>query len=323
MTTSPPLDYHGREKLSTAEFGEKKKDEEAAQPAAHKTICGLRRRTFLIILVVAAVVVIGAVVGGVVGGLKSKHSSSDGDSTTPPPPAVTPSGPIQPSQRALAVAASANISSQDIAVFYTALQTQSFLYRRLSDSGRSGGDEHTVTNLTITPDWGTSLAAAALNGSEPVSMQLFYLATANGTTAIAQALLQCPPGQGPCTTMGNSLVSNGTDAVVYNSTRLAALRFDQDTARVFFQTPEAAIYTLNGGSGPGSWTKTMIRQAAHIGSGLLAYAAVKDAITLFFVGSDTLPRLLAYSDVLGPGKGKQSFFFFGVLLRGMDFSLTF
>lgn len=305
-----PLDYHGREKLQDDNENSKKDEPVDDYNKAGPTICGLRRRTFLIIAAVAVVVVIGAVVGGVVGGLKAKNnnssssSSSSSPSASPSPAQAT--GPIKPNQRAIAVSASANTSSQDVQIFYTALKQQDILYRRLIDD--KAQPEQTVSGLTIQPDWGTSLAAAALNGSDPVSTQIFYLSTSttDNTTSVAQALLECDPGKPTCVTKSNYLISNATaQGGTYSQSRLAALRFDVETARVFHQNEKGDVYALNGGHGENAWTTNLIRPSAHLGSGLVSFAASKDDITLMYVGGDGLPHLLVYSDVLGPGTGKS------------------
>ncbi|KAL3960117.1 hypothetical protein ACCO45_005234 [Purpureocillium lilacinum] len=312
------VDPHGRDKLTPEEVSKDDVDKQAydadkggrgAAPA--RACCGLKRRTFLIVVAVAAVIVIGAVVGGVVGGLRANKDSDDNSSTgsgpgsdsdAPQPtwtgtgPAPIPTGPIQPSQRSLAVSASADNETQELQLFYQDLGTTDVLLRRIrNDEART---EHKL-NLTIPPDWGTSLAAAAVNGTgtgsgssttDPVSTQLFYISSAGRANAsVVQATLECPPRGETCATRSNTVVSaNVTGHRVNARTRLAALRIGGDGGggggilRVYYQAEDGSLSVLNGDRAASSgWTTTLVRTGVYMSSAIVAHGPDKDDLSFF------------------------------------------
>ncbi|GJN74354.1 hypothetical protein PLICBS_008445 [Purpureocillium lilacinum] len=341
------VDPHGRDKLTPEEVPKDDvdkqayhADKEAVGPATGgaapaRTCCGLKRRTFLIVVAVAAVIVIGAVVGGVVGGLRankdsdvntSSGSGPGSDSDAPQPtwtgtgPAPIPTGPIQPSQRSLAVSASADNETQELQLFYQDLGTTDVLLRRIrNDEART---EHKL-NLTIPPDWGTSLAAAAVNGTgtgsgssttDPVSTQLFYISSAGRANAsVVQATLECPPRGETCATRSNTVVSaNVTGHRVNARTRLAALRIGGDGGgggggilRVYYQAEDGSLSVLNGDRAASSgWTTTLVRTGVYMSSAIVAHGPDKDDLSLYYINSTNQLQFLEYSDILGPNRAE-------------------
>lgn len=275
-------------------------------PQHNKTICGLRRRTFLIVLVVAIVIIIGAVVGGVVGGLKSKSSSDSPDSNpptsseSPAPPIQT--GPIEPSQRSIAVSASADSKTQELQLFYQDLSTQTILYKRIQNDKAKAEQK---LSLSITPNWGTALAAAAINASLPISTQIFYLSTdKENVTNIAQATLSCTPNLPACDVKSNSIITANVSQTIYAKSKLAALRLDKDTVRVYYQVAGGDIWVLNGDKADTSgWTTSRVRMGGYLGASMAVYAPAKDNVNVFWINKDGQLRFLNYSDLLGPQAG--------------------
>lgn len=334
-------------------------DKEAVGPATGgaapaRACCGLKRRTFLIVVAVAAVIVIGAVVGGVVGGLRANKDSDDNtstgsgpgsDSDAPQPtwtgtgPAPIPTGPIQPSQRSLAVSASADNETQELQLFYQDLGTTDVLLRRIrNDEART---EHKL-NLTIPPDWGTSLAAAAVNGTgtgsgssttDPVSTQLFYISSAGRANAsVVQATLECPPRGETCATRSNTVVSaNVTGHRVNARTRLAALRIGGDGGgggggilRVYYQAEDGSLSVLNGDRAASSgWTTTLVRTGVYMSSAIVAHGPDKDDLSLYYINSTNQLQFLEYSDILGPNRGKRLLLILLLLLLLLRLLLLF
>jgi len=329
-------------------------DKEAVGPATGgaapaRACCGLKRRTFLIVVAVAAVIVIGAVVGGVVGGLRANKDSDDNTSTgsgpgsdpdAPQPtwtgtgPAPIPTGPIQPSQRSLAVSASADNETQELQLFYQDLGTTDVLLRRIrNDEART---EHKL-NLTIPPDWGTSLAAAAVNGTgtgsgssttDPVSTQLFYISSAGRANAsVVQATLECPPRGETCATRSNTVVSaNVTGHRVNARTRLAALRIGDGGGggggilRVYYQAEDGSLSVLNGDRAASSgWTTTLVRTGVYMSSAIVAHGPDKDDLSLYYINSTNQLQFLEYSDILGPNRGKRLLLLLLLLLFPLSF----
>ncbi|UNI20067.1 hypothetical protein JDV02_006193 [Purpureocillium takamizusanense] len=333
--------------------------DDSAAPPPRTCCCGLKRRTLLIVVAVAAVVMVAAVVGGVVGGLRRARGDSSGggggtdkdnDDDVPQPtwtgtgPAPIATGPIQPSQRAVAVSMTMSMSTAkttndgetpELQLFYQDLNTTDVFLRRIRD------DEARLerrVELTIRPDWGTALAAAAaaFNGSgsgtatATVWTQLFYVSSAGRTNAsVVQATLECGGGDDGCATRSNSVVSaNVTTHRVNARTRLAALRIggggdaggggsSSSIVRVYYQAEDGSLSVLNGdradtkssgseggGGGGGEWTTTLVRTGVHMGSAIVAHGPAKDDLSVYYINSTNQLQFLEYSDILGPNRAQ-------------------
>ncbi|CAM1503893.1 Fc.00g014840.m01.CDS01 [Cosmosporella sp. VM-42] len=268
--------------------------------------CGMKRKTFLIAMAVLAVVIIAAVVGGVVGGLKSKSNSDDGDTPASTTSAIMPpsqTGPIDANERRLAVAASSDDNNQNIQVFYNDLDTTDILYRRVKND--EAGDEHKV-DLDIKPNWGAPLAAAAINGSRPLSLQLFYInTTSDGKTNVVQATLSCNAmTTAACTTKSNSIISSNVTAGVHVASKLAALRLGNDSdpfIRVWFQRGDEEVRALNGDSASSDgWTTVTPIQDVFPGSDIVGVGPNSTQISFWFVSNQTRNmRYTPYNDIGG------------------------
>lgn len=201
------------------------------------------------------------------------------------------------------MSASAAPKSQELQLFYQDLATRTVLYRRIQND--KSKDEQKL-NLSITPNWGTALAAAAVNGSLPISTQLFYLTTDDSNvTNIAQASLDCIPNLPACDVKSNSIITRNISQTIYAKSKLAALRFDNTTVRVYYQVPNGDIYVLNGDKADSSgWTTSRIRVGGYLGSSIVAYAPTQTNINIFWITKDGQLRFMTYSDILGPQAGK-------------------
>ncbi|KAJ6441961.1 LOW QUALITY PROTEIN: Central kinetochore subunit CHL4 [Purpureocillium lavendulum] len=349
-------DLQGRDKLAPEEVHKDDKqthhgtsDKEALGPATTttgvtgptRTCCGLKRRTFLIVAAVAALVVVGAVVGGVVGGLQaSKNSSSSngggsgsgsGDGSGPQPtwtgtgPKPIATGPIEASQRGLAVSAASYGETAELQLFYQDLGTRDIRLRRIrNDAARA----QKTLSLAIAPDWGTALAAAAVNatslsldddadgeggkdgqGRAPVTAQLFYVSSAGRANAsIVQATLACAVGGDDCVTTSNSVISanltGDTPGTRVNArTRLAALRVGAGLVRVYYQTEDGALSVLNGDRAASTgWTATLVRTGVYMSSAVVAHGPAADDISVYYINGTNQLHYLEYSDILGPNR---------------------
>lgn len=268
--------------------------------------CGMKRRTFLIVIAVVAVLMIGAIVGGVVGGLQANKSDDDSDDGVVEP---IETGPIEADERQIAVSASANLDHQNIQIFYNNLDTTDISYRRVQDD--EAGDEHTL-NLTISPNWGSPLAAAAKRGSNPLSVQLFYVSTpsVHNDTNIVQATLECSSNTtAACRTVSNSIITaNLTSNKVHAASRLAALRLSNETIRVYYQASGTNLWVMNGDDAEGGgWTSGQVAIGAFPGSSIVAVAPNATNINVFFVSNGTERiRHMLYSDIVGPNGESKS-----------------
>ena len=310
-----PLDYRGREKLPA----EAKKHEAAGGGASSRRYCGLRRTTFFIVLAVVALVIIGAVVGGAVGGVEASKSHDSSSSSSPTSSSAssatastgqstpTATGPIQPSQRAIAATAASRTGSPQLQVFYQDLDTTSVRYRLVQND--TAADEHTA-DLSVEPIRATPLAAAAVADSDPLSVQIFYLTVHQGATYVAQATLSCGRGalSSPCSTQSNAIIGQGAGPAVYGLTKLAALRPDQDTIRVYYQAAAGDLWALDGDHAKTSgWTANHIAVNATLGTGIVASGVNTTDMNVFFVSKQTdRLRWLPYDDVIGPQQSKFS-----------------
>jgi hypothetical protein len=286
----------------------------APAATAHRTICGIRRRTFWIIVIIVSTAVLGGVLGGIIGGLANDGQlfTSDDEDDNGAPASTQTSGPIEPSQRAMAVSISVSDdgADQELQLFYQDLDTQAILYRRIrNDEAR---DEKTVA-LNHVPLWASPLAAAAINKSDPVSTQLFYMtADDDGRPAVAVAKLKCVADKEACTTDANDIISGGedSDVALHPDTKLAALRLGDDTIRLYYQDEGGAIFALNGDDADndqgGQWTAHAITDAAAPGSSFVAVGPRKEDISVFYISeSNETLSLVQYSDLQGPGDGKS------------------
>lgn len=317
VTTGPPMDYYGRDKLDAAEA-----KAEGSIPVATEnspTICGLKKKTFFIILAVAIIVIAGAIAGGVAGGLTANNSSnsdsdadtdSSGDThdsnddnensatkTTVGSPG--PTGPTAPEDRAMAASTSSDFNVQ---LFYQDLNTTDILYRRIQDD--KAADEKTL-DLDIEPQWGSSIAATVLNGSDHISARVFYVTIDEGSRQVAQATLECEADGETCSTKSNSIISANMTGDIHPNTKLSALYLRDDFVRVFYQAGGGHIWVLTNDGDDDKWGQTHMVSRAYPGSGIVAAAPNDDDIHLFFVsGESERLRFMVYSDILGADDGR-------------------
>ena len=168
------------------------------------------------------------------------------------------------------------------------------------------GNEHKV-DLDINPNWGAPLAAAAINGSRPMSVQLFYLNTSSSSskTNVVQATLSCnATNTAACTTKSNSIISANVTEGVHVASKLAALRLGNDTSpfiRVWFQRENEEVRALNGDhAGVDGWTAVTPILDVFPGSDLVAVAPNSTQISFWFASNQTRNmRYTPYNDIAG------------------------
>lgn len=237
------MDFSGWDKLVAADAREAGGVIPIAAPHP-QTICGLKKRTFFIVQPVVFIIVLGTLVGGLVGGLTANNggsnsdsgvkssSDSDDDDQLPAPKTSAvfpePTGPTEPEDKAMAVSTS---SDSNVQLFYQDLDTTNILYRRIQND--KAADEQAL-DLDIKPQWGTSITAAALNGSDPISTRVFYVAEENGRTDIVQATLQCKVDGDTCSTTSNSIISSNITGDIHAHTKLSSLYLHEDFIGVYY-----------------------------------------------------------------------------------------
>ncbi|CAG9979502.1 unnamed protein product [Clonostachys byssicola] len=303
VTTPPGPDIQGHDKLSVPEKDTHPPSDESGLPEV-KRVCGFKSKRIAILITV--VVVTGAILGGVLGGLAAtgrlgnKKASLEASSATPSSITNSPrkSGPINKSQRNMAASISSGAEGSDVQIFYQALNATSISYRRIVNDKAKPEQK---ASLSIEPAWGTPMAAAAINGSNHLRTQLFYLSVdSDNRTSIVEATFECDGDSESFSTVSNTVISGSVDRFVHPETKLSALRLEDDLLRVFYQQKDKSIQALHRDDESG-WHTKKVRQNALPGTAIAAVAAERKAVHLFYVGliSATL-RVSIYDDQLGP-----------------------
>ncbi|CAH0040855.1 unnamed protein product [Clonostachys solani] len=295
----PGPDIQGHDKLSAPEKDTHPPSDESGLPEV-KRVYGFRRKK---IILVTVVIVIGAVLGGVLGGLAATGrlgNSFEVLSSIPSSIANSPqrSGPIHKTQRSVAASISSGAEGSDVQVFYQALNTTAISYRRIVNDKSKAEQE---ASLSIEPAWGTPMAAVAINGSDPLRTQLFYLSVdSSNRTRIVEATFECQGDSGSFSTVSNTVISDKVDRLVHPETKLSALRLGSDLLRVFYQKIDGSIHAF-GRDDESGWHDNRVRQNAHPGTAIAAVAAERKAVHLFYVGLNSMTlRVSIYDDRLGP-----------------------
>lgn len=298
------------------------KDDPAADQAPRSaTICGVRRRTFWVVVAVVAVGVIAALVGGIVGGLNARESSggddssgSGADSTSTAPPVPSPTGPLDPSNRAITAATNSDSNSSDsstLQIFYQDLDTIDILYRLVWEDEAK---EEQRAKLTTPPIKGTPLAVTSSNRTDGrgLDVNLFYLALNNtNDITIVQAVLDCSTGAGTCSTTSSQVISGAFKRGVNPASDLAAVLLDNGPSkfRVYFQATGGLIWVFVGDdTSKQDWSAHQIGGPAPTGSSIAAtFGEAQGSLTAAFVYNDTgVIRAVDYTDALGAQGGELS-----------------
>ena len=293
-----------------------KDDTAADQVPRSATICGVRRRTFWVVVAVVAVGVIAALVGGIVGGLKARESSggdddsgSGADSTSTGPPVPSPTGPLDPSNRAITAATNSGSNSSTLQIFYQDLDTTDILYRLVWEDEAKAEQR---AKLTTPPIQGTPLAVTSSNRTDGrgLDVNLFYLAL-NKTmgTTIVQAVLDCSNGAGTCSTTSSQVISGAFKPGVNAASDLAAVLLDNEASkfRVYFQATGGLVWVFVGDdTSKQDWSAHQIGGPAPIGSSIAAtFGEAQGSLTAAFVYNDTgVIRAVDYTDALGAQGGE-------------------
>lgn len=186
-------------------------------------------------------------------------------------------------------------------IFYQALNATAISYRRIVNN-RAKAEQK--ASFSIEPAWGTPMAAAAINGSNPLRTQLFYLSVdSDNRTSIVEAILECQGDSESFSTVANTVISGSVDRLVHPETKLSALRLGEDLLRVFYQQTDSSIQALRWDDKSG-WYGNKVRQNAHPGTAIAVAAAERKAVHIFHVGLTSMTlRVSIYDDQLGPKGG--------------------
>ncbi|CAH0019719.1 unnamed protein product, partial [Clonostachys rhizophaga] len=206
-------------------------------------------------------------------------------------------GPINKTQRSVAASISSGAEGSDVQIFYQELNTTAISYRRIVNDKAKAEQK---ASLSIEPAWGTPMAAAAINGSNPLRTQLFYLSVdSDNRTNIAEAMFECQDSES-FSTVSNTVISGSVDRLVHPETKLSALRLGDDLLRVFYQQTDSSIQALRWDDKSG-WYGNKVRQNAHPGTAIAVAAAERKAVHIFYVGLTSMTlRVSIYDDQLGP-----------------------
>ena len=297
------------------------------------TFCGLKKKTFFIGLGIAAVVIIAALAGGLGGGLAAARRNSHNNSPVPTGDKSTgtdggnggdggkggssnvtvtppiPKGPIQRSQRRLAVSGSVQNTTNQIQLFYQHMNTSDMWYQRIEDDEPQG--RHNLS-LSIAPNWGTPLAAGSFNTTDPnsITAQLFYIHTDSKATNIVQATFECSTKDDTCETKSNNIISSNITDPIHPDTKLSATRIGSDFVRVYYQMSSKELWVLNGDmASTKGWLPRKVADDVYDGSNIASYAYLNSPnyLYLMYVSSkDNRLHYVVYDDVPGPGPCKSS-----------------
>ncbi|VUC34021.1 unnamed protein product [Clonostachys rosea] len=302
VVASPDPDIQGHDKLSVPEKDIQPPSDGSGEPEV-KRVCGFRKKR--IVLLVAAIITVGAILGCVLGGLAAtgrlanKKDSDETPSSVSSSIADSPqqSRPIDKTQRNVAASVSSGAKGSDVQLFYQALDSTTISYRRIvNDKAKT----EQKASLTIEPVWGTPMTAAAINGSNPLRTQLFYLSMENNRTKIVEATFECQGDSELFSTVSNTVISDSAERLVHPETKLSALRLGDDLLRVFYQQTDNSIHAFSGDDGSG-WYDNRVRKSAYPGTAIAVIAAERKEVHLFYVGLTTPTlRVSIYDDQLGP-----------------------
>uniref|UniRef100_A0A8H7NKV1 Fucose-specific lectin n=1 Tax=Bionectria ochroleuca TaxID=29856 RepID=A0A8H7NKV1_BIOOC len=296
-------DIQGHDKVSVPEKDTHPPSDESGLPEV-KRVCGSRRKR--IIILVTLVIFTGAILGGVLGGLAATgrlgNKKTSFEVPSPIPSSITnspqKSGPISKTQRGVAASISSGVEGSDVQIFYQALNATAISYRRIVNDEAKAEQK---ASLSIEPAWSTPMTAAAINGSDPLRTQLFYLSIDNDNrTSIVEAMFECQGDSESFSTVSNTVISGSVDRLVHPETKLSALRLGDGLLRVFYQQTDSSIHAL-GWDDKSGWYGNRVRQSAYPGTAIAVVAAERKTVHLFYVGLTSMTlRVSIYDDQLGP-----------------------